>query len=108
MAAQPATGKRYLISYDGRMAAGRGTAADVLIRAAGGVNAAAAIDGVKPMNREAWLAARPDVVIVAAHNRAVYGGLDALKARDEVLAGNLMESHIMRSLENVLTHLRAE
>ena len=25
-----------------------------------------------------------------------------------VLAGNLMESHIMRSLENVLTHLRAE
>ena len=34
--------------------------------------------------------------------------LDALKARDEVLAGNLMESHIMRSLENVLTHLRAE
>ena len=37
-----------------------------------------------------------------------YKILDALKARDEVLAGNLMESHIMRSLENVLTHLRAE
>lgn len=97
MAAQPATGKRYLISYDGRMAAGRGTAADVLIRAAGGVNAAAAIDGVKPMNREAWLAARPDVVIVAAHNRAVYGGLDALKARPELAdspaarAGKLFE-----------------
>lgn len=97
MTTQPATGKRYLVSYDGRMVAGRGTAADTLIRAAGGINAASAIDGIKPMNREAWLAARPDVVIVAAHNRAVYGGLDALKTRPELAdspaarAGKLFE-----------------
>ena len=48
-------------------------------------------------NVAAWLAARPDVVIVAAHNRAVYGGLDALKARPELAdspaarAGKLFE-----------------
>ena len=37
-----------------------------------------------------------------------YKILDALKARDEIRAGNLMEAHIMRSLENVLTHLTKE
>lgn len=87
MATRPASGKRYLISYDGRMVAGRGTAADTLIRAAGGINAAGQVDGIKPLNREAWQQARPDVVIVASHNRAVYGSVDALKARPE-LAGS--------------------
>ncbi len=37
-----------------------------------------------------------------------YKILDALKACDEIRAGNLMEAHIMRSLENVLTHLAKE
>jgi iron complex transport system substrate-binding protein len=80
------TGVRYLLSYDGRQVAGRNTAADTLIRAAGGINAAANIDGFKQLNREAWLAAKPDVVIVAGHNKPVYGGLTALKARTEVAA----------------------
>ena len=48
------------------------------------------------------------VINPAAYTHTSVAILDALKARDEVLAGNLMESHIMRSLENVLTHLRAE
>jgi len=85
---QPAkqTGVRYLLSYDGRQVAGRNTAGDTLIRAAGGINAAANIDGFKQLNREAWLAAKPDVIIIASHTKAVYGGLAALKARTEVAA----------------------
>lgn len=88
-ALQPASsnGKRYLLSYDGRMVAGSGTAGDALIRAAGGINAAAAVQGMLPMTAEAWLRAAPDVVIVAEHNAPVYGGLAALQRRPE-LAGS--------------------
>ncbi|HHK6035972.1 TPA: ABC transporter substrate-binding protein, partial [Neisseria subflava] len=53
MKQQPSSGKRYLFSYDGRIVSGKNTAADEIIRRAGGINAAAAIDGLKPMTREA-------------------------------------------------------
>jgi iron complex transport system substrate-binding protein len=45
------------------MVGGRGTAADAIIRLAGGVNAADAIDGYKPMTDEGVIAAAPDVVL---------------------------------------------
>ncbi|MBH0237807.1 heme/hemin ABC transporter substrate-binding protein [Methylobrevis albus] len=45
---------------------GTGTAADALIALAGGVNAAEAIAGYKPMSDEAILAAAPDLVISMA------------------------------------------
>ncbi|WP_075217109.1 heme/hemin ABC transporter substrate-binding protein [Mongoliimonas terrestris] len=45
---------------------GAGTSADAMIRLAGGVNAAADVDGFKPMVDEAVLAAAPDVVLVMA------------------------------------------
>ena len=47
MKQQPSSGKRYLFSYDGRIVSGKNTAADEIIRRAGGINAAAAIDGLK-------------------------------------------------------------
>lgn len=81
---QTATSKRYLISYDGRIVAGRNTAADELIRRAGGTNAAAAIDGLKPMTREAWLAAKPDIIIVSAHHRQAVGDVAGLLKRPEL------------------------
>ena len=84
MKQQPATGKRYLFSYDGRIIAGKNTAADELIKRAGGINAAAAIDGMKPMTREAWLAAKPDVIIVADHHAQTLGGLKGFAAKPEV------------------------
>ncbi len=86
MKQQPASGKRYLFSYDGRIAAGRNTAADEIIRRAGGTNAAAHIDGMKPLNREAWLAAKPDVIVIADHNAKVIGGVQQFAARPEVAA----------------------
>lgn len=79
-----ATGKRYILSYDGRHVAGRNTVGDTLIKLAGGVNAAGNIDGLKPFSREAWLAAKPDIVIVAKHNEVMLGGIKGLMARPEL------------------------
>lgn len=81
---QKPNGKRYIISYDGTIVAGRGTAADELIRHAGGINAAAEIQGVKPLNREAWIMAKPDVIIIAKHNSALIGGVDKFAKRPEI------------------------
>ena len=45
------------------LAAGRKTAADEIIQLAGGVNAIDGYDGYKPVNDEAIVAAKPDVVL---------------------------------------------
>jgi iron complex transport system substrate-binding protein len=45
------------------MVGGRGTAADAMIRLAGGANAAEAIEGYKPMTDEGIIAAAPDVLL---------------------------------------------
>ena len=79
------TGKRYLLSYDGRIVAGKGTVGDELIRRAGGINAANVL-GLKPMSREGWLAAKPDVIIIADHNQAVVGGVSKFSKRQEIAA----------------------
>lgn len=79
------TGKRYLLSYDGRIVAGKGTVGDELIRRAGGINAAN-VSGLKPMSREGWLAAKPDVIIIADHNQGVVGGVGKFSQRPEIAA----------------------
>ena len=86
MTQQPANGKRYLFSYDGRIVAGKNTAADEMIRRAGGINAAASIDGMKPMGREGWITAKPDVIIVADHNTAMTGSAKQFAQRPEIHA----------------------
>ncbi len=83
MSPMNATGKRYLLSYDGRIVAGKGTVGDELIRRAGGINAAN-VAGLKPMSREGWLAAKPDVIIIADHNQAVVGGVSKFSQRPEI------------------------
>ena len=83
MTPMQATGKRYLLSYDGRIVAGKGTVGDELIRRAGGINAAN-VSGLKPMSREGWLAAKPDVIIIADHNKAVVGGVSKFSQRPEI------------------------
>jgi iron complex transport system substrate-binding protein len=57
------------------MVGGRGTAADAIIRLAGGVNAAEGIDGFKPMTDEAVIAAAPDFVLKMS-NGSMVGGAD--------------------------------
>jgi iron complex transport system substrate-binding protein len=55
----------FVLSFvNGRaMAAGRGTAADGIIRLSGGLNAIDAFEGYKAISNEAVIAARPDVVL---------------------------------------------
>lgn len=76
-------GQRYLFTYDGHLVAGKNTAADTLIRAAGGINVATH-EGFKPLNREAWQRAAPDVVVLAEHQSAAVGGVPALMSRAEL------------------------
>ncbi len=83
MSVKPTTQKRYLLSYDGRIVAGKGTAGDELIRRAGGINAVT-VSGLKPLSREGWLSAKPDVIIIAEHNQAVVGSLQAFRNRPEI------------------------
>ena len=90
---QPATGKRYLLSYDGRLVAGKNTAADELIRRAGGINAAANIDGIKPLSREGWMAAQADVIIIAEHNKHRIGSVEQFAARPEIAVSPAAKKH---------------
>lgn len=83
MARKPSTKIRYILSYDGRIVAGKGTVGDELIKRAGGINAAN-VSGLKPLSREGWLAAKPDVIIIADHNKPVIGSVAKFRQRPEV------------------------
>ena len=83
MRAKPSTGTRYILSYDGRIVAGKGTVGDELIKRAGGINAAN-VSGLKPMSREGWLAAKPDVIIIADHNKPIVGSVAEFSQRPEI------------------------
>jgi iron complex transport system substrate-binding protein len=54
---------------------GHGTAADAMIRLAGGANAAGAMEGYKPMTDEGVIAAAPDVIL-KMNNANMVGGND--------------------------------
>lgn len=79
-----AAGKRILVSYDGKTVAGRNTACDVLIHAAGAINAAADVDGYKPLSAEAMADLKADVILLAQHNRALYGSAQEFSHRPEI------------------------
>lgn len=51
------------------MVAGQKTAANEIIKLAGGINAVEGFDGYKPVNDEAIVAAKPDVVLTMARGR---------------------------------------
>ena len=65
----------------GLMASGEGTAADALIRYAGGVNAVAGYKGYKTLADEALIAAAPDFVLLTREGLEVVGGADKLWQR---------------------------
>ena len=56
---------------DRLLVAGNGTAADGIIRLAGGVNAITGYDGYKAVNDEAIVAAKPDAILVMSRGRQV-------------------------------------
>ncbi len=64
------------------MASGTDTAADGIIRMAGGINAVGQFQGYKPVTDEAIIAAAPDVILMMARSGAA--GSDHSKADDEL------------------------
>jgi iron complex transport system substrate-binding protein len=60
------------------MVAGRGNAADLMIGLAGGINAAGALEGYKPLSTEAVTGLEPDVILIPDHALPLLGGLDAV------------------------------
>lgn len=58
--------------------AGSGTAADAMIRYAGGVNALAGVDGYKPLTPEAAIASSPDLILATEQGLQAAGGVDGL------------------------------
>lgn len=61
-------------------AAGQNTAADAMIRLAGGINAMEGYEGYKPASGEAILAAAPDVLLLPSDAVEAAGGRDAVLA----------------------------
>jgi iron complex transport system substrate-binding protein len=61
--------------------AGTDTAADAMIRYAGGSNVMAAFSGYKPLAAEAVVAAAPDIIVTTRQGLDALGGVDALLAR---------------------------
>lgn len=57
---------------------GSGTAADAMIRYAGGVNVLGGFEGYKPLTPEAAIAAAPDVILATEQGLQAAGGIDGL------------------------------
>ena len=87
--AQAWTGERPKVLFvltmgeSGLTVGGAGSSAESIIEMAGGINAATAIEGYKPMTREAVLAAQPDVVLMMQRGADQHGGTDKVLERPE-------------------------
>ena len=68
------------------MVGGAGTSADAMIALSGGENAARGFEGYKPMNREAILAAAPEVILMMDRHGPEGGGPEAALALPEIAA----------------------
>ena len=80
---QPAPRVLFVLSHAANQVqvAGTDTAADAMIRYAGGVNVMSAFSGYKPLAAEAVVAAAPDVIVTTKQGLDALGGMDALLAR---------------------------
>ena len=64
--------------------AGQGTAADAMIRLAGGVNALTGFQGYRPMTAEAMASAAPDIILTTDQGLETLGGADKFWQRPEL------------------------
>ncbi|MBO9678011.1 MAG: ABC transporter substrate-binding protein [Acidovorax sp.] len=75
----------FILSHGGApMVAGGGTAADALIRFAGGVNAVRGFDGYRPLTAEAMASAAPEVIVNSTQGIEALGGEAAFWQRPEL------------------------
>ncbi|KQR69509.1 hemin ABC transporter substrate-binding protein [Rhizobium sp. Leaf341] len=77
----------FILSMQGGkiMAAGKGTAADAIVRMSGAINATATFQGYKPVTDEAVIAAKPDVVLMMTRGGS-HGASDEELFRHPALA----------------------
>jgi len=64
--------------------AGGNTAADAMVRFAGGINVMTGFNGYRPMTAEAMAAAAPDVVLTSTQGIEAQGGVDRFWSRPEL------------------------
>ena len=64
--------------------AGQGTAADAVIRFAGGVNCMGGFQGYRPMTAEAMAAAAPDCILTSDQSLQAHGGVERFWTRPEL------------------------
>ena len=76
----------FILSIQGGapLVGGRDTTADEMIRLAGAENAGAMLNGYKPMNKEAILAAAPDVILMMDQHATRAGGIEGILSRPEI------------------------
>ncbi|MBX2856004.1 MAG: ABC transporter substrate-binding protein [Rhodobacteraceae bacterium] len=84
------------------MAAGGGTSADAMITLSGGANAVSGFEGYKPLSAEIAIAAAPEVIIAPAHAAKALGGLEAIKARPELVATPAVETDRVLIMDGML------
>lgn len=78
--AKPKVAFLYLRGATTQLIAGQQTAADAMITAAGGVNAAADLTAYQPITAEALVNAQPDIIVVLTAGLESVGGIDGLEA----------------------------
>lgn len=82
---RPAPSVLFVLAHAGSpMVSGRATAADAMIRLAGGQNALKGFSGYRPMTAEAMAAAAPDVILMTTQGLEAVGGADAFWRRPEL------------------------
>lgn len=90
------------ISRGATLAAGQGTTADAMIALAGGRNAAAELEGYKPLNAEAAVQMDPDIVLVSPETLEALGGTDALFAQPQLAGSSAARSKRLSTLDGQL------
>jgi iron complex transport system substrate-binding protein len=90
---KPVTAVYVMGRADGALvAAGKGTAADAMLSAAGLTNVFAAAEGYKPVSGEALIAENPAVIVTGERTVQTSGGLDKLKANPALSATAAVKS----------------
>jgi iron complex transport system substrate-binding protein len=86
-AAKPVAAVYIMGRQDGTLVgAGKGTAADAMLAAAGLTNVFAAAEGYKPVSSEVLVAEAPEVIVTGSRTVQAFGGLDKLKANPALSA----------------------
>ncbi|MCA0998276.1 heme/hemin ABC transporter substrate-binding protein [Alloyangia pacifica] len=83
------------------MAGGTDTAADGIIRLAGGVNAVTDFEGYKPLSDEAIIAAAPDVILMMARGGDMGVSDEDLFAQPAILSTPAGESHSVLRMDGM-------